>query len=133
DVAHEEAVDEEVARAAHARRAVDELGDERAIALRQVATSEEGGHDEVGVCALGVDADQRVEGDPARRCHEPRRSPGATRAPRSHAPASMLGLPSGWTSSRSSAPPSPVATRVPSSSPGSPVAPSPTTRARWTL
>ena len=62
--------------------------------------------------------------------HWPNRAPTSGRAPLAHAPASMRGLPSGWTVSRRTAP-SPQATTGPSpstatSSPGSPV-PSATT------
>ena len=61
----QEPIDGEVARSAHARRAVDQLGDEAAVTLDD--TRDESRRDQVGIGAIVVDAAQRVVGGGARR------------------------------------------------------------------
>ena len=120
----QEAVDQPVAGALHAGGAVDQLGDEGAVAIRQPAAFEHRREGEVGVGAAGVDAheglDRQLTGGHARGvAHGPSRSPGSGRLPLRQAVASWRLLPSGWTSTRRSAP-SPVATTTSSRVPGEP-------------
>src|SRR5581483_4364186 len=98
---YEEAVDEVIAGAAHACRAVHELGDEASISLVEVGTFELGAQGEVRVRALVVDAAQRPQRD-GPRVHVPKRSSAVQWTPLAHALAAMRALPSGWTSSTSS-------------------------------
>ena len=121
------AVDQEIAGPAHAGRAVDQLGDEPAVARVEARALQRRGQGQVGVGTLGVDAVEHVErhpaggrrpGTPGRRArtggprparvlpgaagaaHVPRRSPDRHRTPLAQAAAGMRRRPSGWTSTR---------------------------------
>ena len=61
-----EAVGQPIAGSPHAQGAVDELGGEGAVAVREVGTRERGGEGQVGVGPVTLDAHQRFEG------HRPR-------------------------------------------------------------
>ena len=83
ELAQGEAVDEPVARPAMAGGAVDELGGERSVALGEAAAGQQPGQHQVGVGAVLLDADQRLDGDaagvgPRHGAASPRRSPALT-------------------------------------------------------